>query len=135
MPKPKKSKSVAKKKPAIIKIFKQAGTQAYEKALNKMREEILRLVEGNKSPDISSQDVGDEADQATRSSERELLFELSDNERNTLDSVEAALRKIGTGVYGVCESCRGKIAIPRLKAIPHARHCIACQAKIDTPRR
>lgn len=120
--------------PAKMKVVKQAGTQSYEKALVKMRGDILRLVEGNKSADVATVDVGDEADQATQSSERELLFELSDNERNSLDAVEAALRKIGTGVYGVCESCRSKIAAPRLKAIPHARYCIQCQAKFDSPR-
>ncbi len=119
---------------AKMKMVKQVGTQAYQKALIKMRADILRLVEVNKSADLSAADVGDEADQATQSSERELQFELSDNERNSLDAVEAALRKIDTGVYGVCESCRGKIAAPRLKAIPHARYCIGCQSKLDAPR-
>ncbi len=133
MTKKKSSKGKASA-PAKIKVVKQAGTQAYEKALNKMRADILRLVEVNKSADLSAADVGDEADQATQSSERELQFELSDNERNSLDAVEAALRKIGTGVYGVCESCRGKIAAPRLKVIPHARYCIGCQSKFDSPR-
>ncbi len=126
-----KAKSPA---PAKIKVVKQPGTQAYEKALLKMRADILRLVEVNKTADMAAADVGDEADQATQSSERELLFELSDNERNSLDSVEAALRKIDTGVYGTCESCHKKIAPPRLKAIPHARYCIACQARLDAPR-
>ena len=129
--KPVKGKSSAAAK---IKVVKQAGTQAYEKSLIKMRTDILRLVEVNKSADLSAADVGDEADQATQSSERELQFELSDNERNSLDAVEAALRKIDTGVYGICESCHGKIAAPRLKAIPHARYCIGCQSKFDTPR-
>jgi DnaK suppressor protein len=130
-----KKKGVSGKATTKVKIVKQAGTQAYEKALLKMRADILRLVEGNKSPDLSAADVGDEADQATQSTERELLFELSDNERNTLDAVEAALRKIDTNAFGVCESCHKKIAAPRLKAIPHARHCIDCQAKLDRPRR
>jgi DnaK suppressor protein len=131
-----KNKPVKKKAnvPAKLKVLKQAGTQAYEKSLNKMRTDILRLVEVNKSVDLATQDVGDEADQATQSTERELMFELSDSERNSLDAVEAALRKISTGVYGVCESCRGKIAAPRLQAIPHARYCITCQSKLDTPR-
>lgn len=131
-------KKPAKARPSVpekLKVVKQAGTHAYEKALIKMRADILRLVEGNKSADMASVDVGDEADQATQSTERELLFELSDNERNSLDSVEAALRKIGTGVYGLCESCRKKISAPRLKAIPQARYCIECQAKFDSPRR
>jgi hypothetical protein len=59
-------------------------------------------VEVNKSADLSAADVGDEADQATQSSERELQFELSDNERNSLDAVEAALTEDRhRGVWGV----------------------------------
>lgn len=115
------------------KIQKQPGTQAYEKRLLEMREDILRMVRENQETSMEVE-VGDEADAATKSSERELQFELSDNERQSLDAVEAALRKINTGSYGVCESCRAKIAAPRLKAIPHARYCIQCQARFDGPR-
>lgn len=123
------SKTVSKKK-----IVKQAGTAAYEKQLLDMREDVMRLVRENQNIEPENE-VGDEADAATQSAERELQFELSDNERQTLDAVEAALRKITTGTYGLCESCRSKIAVPRLKAIPHARYCISCQARFDAPRR
>jgi DnaK suppressor protein len=127
-----------KKKPAApapIRKKKQPGTQAYEKRLLAMREDILRVVKGNQPGEMPLAEVGDEADAATQSSERELQFELSDNERNSLDAVEAAIRKINTGVYGLCEACRKKIPALRLKAIPHARYCIHCQARFDTPRR
>ncbi|MBL0058050.1 MAG: TraR/DksA family transcriptional regulator [Elusimicrobia bacterium] len=132
--KKKKPVRAAKPGPVKMKVKKQAGTQAYEKILNNMRTDIMRIVKGTQGGTLVPADVGDEADQATQSSERELLFELSDNERNSLDAVEAALRKIDTGVYGVCESCRKTIAAPRLKAIPHARYCIGCQARFDTPK-
>ena len=67
--------------------------------------------------EIEDMEVGDEADIATRSVEKEMLFELTDSEKQTLDMVEAALRKMEKGVYGTCESChRG---IPR--RIPHNR--------------
>ncbi len=128
----KKSKS-KKAAPAKKKVLKQRGTNAYEKRLLQMREDIIHLVRENQDAEPMNE-VGDEADAATKSSERELLFELSDNERHSLDAVEAALRKINTGVYGLCESCRAKIPAPRLKAIPHARYCISCQARFDSPR-
>jgi len=116
-------------------VKKQPGTEGYEKRLKEMKNDLLRLVDDkNNKVEIGEGDVGDEADQASLSSERELLFELSDNERTVLESIEAALRKIETHVYGLCEECRGEIAVPRLKAIPHARYCIQCQAKFDKPR-
>jgi len=39
-------------------------------------------------------EIGDEADIATRSVEKELLFDITDSEKQNLDGIEAALRKI-----------------------------------------
>ena len=131
-----KKKAAAKPAaPARKRVQKQPGTQIYEKRLGEMREDIMRLVkENNHDAELPVAEVGDEADAATQSAERELMFELSDNERQSLDAIEAALRKINSGTYGVCESCRQKIAAPRLKAIPQARYCINCQARFESPR-
>ncbi len=134
MPKKKPAPRAKPKAVPKIRVHKQPGTQLYEKRLLKMRGDILRLVQNKRDVDVSAIDVGDEADQASQTSEREILFELSDNERNILDAVEASLRKIGKNTYGICESCRKKIASPRLQAIPHARYCIACQARFDRPK-
>jgi DnaK suppressor protein len=143
MPKPKsktksKPKAAAKAKapasPARKIIKKQPGTAANEKKLLAMREELMALVHHKQEMDMTEQEVGDEADAASQSAEKELLFELSDNERQTLDAVEAALRKIETGTFGKCEGCGKPIPAPRLKAIPHARYCIQCQARFEVPR-
>ncbi|MBI4396164.1 MAG: TraR/DksA C4-type zinc finger protein [Elusimicrobia bacterium] len=124
----KNGKASAKSEP------KNAGTHFYEKHLSEMRDDILKMVHRKKETELSDLEVGDEADAATQSSERELLFELSDSERQRLDAIEAALRKIDQGRFGTCESCQKKIAQPRLKAMPHARYCINCQARFETPR-
>jgi DnaK suppressor protein len=115
-------------------VKKQKGTAAYEKKLLAMREDLMNLVHNKQELDMTEQEVGDEADAASQSAERELLFELSDNERQALDAIEAALRKIETGSYGQCEGCSKPIPAMRLKAIPHARYCIQCQARFETPR-
>ena len=80
---------------------------------------------------MASTDVGDEADVATQSLEKEMLFELGDNERTMLDSVEAALQKIEKGGFGFCEACRKPITQERLKAMPFARYCIQCQNTME----
>jgi DnaK suppressor protein len=79
------------------------------------------------------EDIGDEADVATRSVEREMLFELTDSEKQTLDMIEASLRKIEKGVFGRCESCQQVIARLRMDVMPWARYCISCQAKQEVP--
>ncbi|MEK9144727.1 MAG: TraR/DksA family transcriptional regulator, partial [Elusimicrobiota bacterium] len=78
-----------------------------------------------------SQEVGDEADQAGQSLEKELIFEVSDNERLALDQIEGALRKMDKGTYGLCESCQKPIPKIRLKAVPFARYCIGCQTSAE----
>jgi len=88
----------------------------------------LKVV-ANNVPDNDSMEIGDEADIASSSLEKEIAFELNDNERVILDNIESALTKIDKGIYGQCESCRKKIKVERLKAMPFARFCIECQSK------
>ena len=43
--------------------------------------------------------------------------------------VHDALAKMADGTYGDCETCQGPIPIARLKAVPYARRCLACQER------
>ena len=108
-------------KPKILEKF-----ASVYKELSAMREDVLKTVARKSPPDSS--EMGDSMDQASLSIEKELLFELSDNERTTLDQIEAAIRKVEKGIYGLCESCHNPIPKPRLKALPFARNCITCQS-------
>lgn len=96
-----------------------------------MRDDLMKTVRKQQLSETTLQDTGDSVDQASLSIEKELLFELSDNERVTLDQIEAALRKIDKGHYGLCESCQKPIAKPRLDALPFARYCISCQSSAE----
>ena len=51
--------------------------------------------------------------------------------RHALDDVLHALAKFEDGTYGICESCGGIIALPRLEALPSARYCMACQRRLE----
>ncbi len=103
----------------------------YKEKLEQMRENLLKTVKKKKEEAIPEAEVGDEGDVAMRSLARDLVFEQTDNEHRLLDDVEAALRRIEKGVYGICEGNGEKIAIARLKAIPYARYCINCQARFE----
>ena len=41
-------------------------------------------------------------------------------------ALDAALKRIADGSYGVCAKCGVQIDPRRLKALPTAIHCIAC---------
>ena len=101
--------------------------------LLEMRDVLLKAVQDKQQRDIDvGTDVGDEADQATSSQEKEMLFELSDNERVMLDQIEGSLRKMEKGAYGLCESCQKTIAKARIQAVPFARYCIQCQSTAES---
>lgn len=128
----KSGKRSAAKKSKFKPMGKRVMAQ-FKKVILDQRNDVLKIVR-HKEMDLVAQDVGDEADQAAQSLEKEMLFELSDNERNTLDNIEAALRKMEKNTYGLCENCRNPIGLKRLKALPYARYCIVCQSKAEVPQ-
>lgn len=104
----------------------------FRKQLLAMRDDLMKTVRNQQINETMQTDIGDSVDEASRSIERELLFELSDNERNTLEMIEAALRKMDKGTFGLCESCRKPIMKARLDALPFARYCMPCQTGAES---
>ena len=125
-----------KKKEAKSKPKKAAATPIenvdfYREKLEALREDLLKTVQKKKEEAIPESEVGDEGDVAARSVQRDLVFEQTDNERHLLDEVEAALRRIEKGTYGICEANGERITALRLKAMPYARYCINCQSRFE----
>ncbi|HEY6047087.1 MAG TPA: TraR/DksA C4-type zinc finger protein [Pyrinomonadaceae bacterium] len=69
----------------------------------------------------------DPADMAANAYTKELLMSMSTNDRQLLDSIDAALERIEAGKYGKCVHCGQPIQEKRLEAVPWARHCLTCQ--------
>ena len=69
----------------------------------------------------------DEADHALMQMRNTLDSSIFMRHNRELKYVENALEKIENGVYGICEMCDEHIAIPRLKAKPHAKYCLVCR--------
>jgi len=102
-----------------------------KKILIAKKNDLLKTVKDKQQKDFQEPNVGDEVDAAGDSEEKELIFGLSGNEKIMLNSIDAALKKIETGKYGLCENCSAKILPERLKAMPYARYCMNCQPKFD----
>ena len=108
-----------------------ANIDQYQAKLEELRDATERAIKKKKEEAIPEAEVGDEGDVAMRSLSRDLVFEVTDNEHRLLEEIEAALRRIEKGTFGVCEANGEKILIARLKAIPYARYCINCQARFE----
>ncbi len=99
----------------------------------RLREDIrLELVRADDElyADIAGQ-VADSGD----ASVSDLLVDisLSTIERQTeeLQAVEAALKRISRGRFGVCEICGDEIAPERLEKKISAGHCLVCQGALE----
>jgi DnaK suppressor protein len=48
---------------------------------------------------------------------------------DTLTRIDDALGRLAAGTYGVCTDCEEEISEPRLRALPFAVRCRACEAR------
>jgi len=107
--------------------------EQFRKQLEERQTELRKIV-ARTEQDGRDADVGtaqDIADRAANSYTKEFLFHQSNNERQTLQMVEAALARIREGSFGECINCGEEINIRRLEAVPWTRYCIACQEKLE----
>jgi DnaK suppressor protein len=66
---------------------------------------------------------------ATIAFERQHVAALLEQARDHLAAVDAALRRLDEGSYGICERCGRPIAAGRLVARPTAAMCVSCAGR------
>jgi DnaK suppressor protein len=71
------------------------------------------------------------AETATATLDRELDYSLEENSEQVLNEIDAALRRIDDGTYGICTNCGKQIAEERLEARPWASLCIDCAREAE----
>lgn len=129
-----KAAAAVKNRPAAKEALTRQEIAEIAAQLNEMKTDIAKNVEDKKNLDLLEPEVGDSIDQATQSLDKEILFELSDNERKMLRDIESALRKMEKNTYGLCEHCKNPIEKKRIKALPSARYCMGCQSGSERNR-
>jgi len=64
--------------------------------------------------------------------EREFTIRALERKNQCLRQVDAALKRIDNGEFGVCLECDEPISPKRLAAVPWATYCLRCQELHDT---
>jgi RNA polymerase-binding transcription factor DksA len=72
---------------------------------------------------------------SSTASERGHIEALKAQLGTRLADVDAAIGRIDSGLYGICESCGGPIGEARLDAMPEATLCVTCKSSPWTRRR
>jgi len=146
------SKVAAPKKPTPVAAAIKAGKIKPPSAefLRKQRQRLLDLkdmlldsMSGVGRDSLRSRAEGSEAsafgmhtaDAGSDAYDRDFALSLLSQERDSLFEIDAALKKIDDGTYGVCEMSGQAIPHNRLEALPFARYTVQCQAELEKTNR
>jgi len=99
--------------------------------LREARQQLFRTVAvtDDELASLAAHEPGALIEDSGRRAVEDLLGRLEGRERHELDEIQAAQARLETGAFGICETCRGAIPLPRLRAVPWARHCVGCQTR------
>jgi DnaK suppressor protein len=96
-----------------------------EKLLTGLEDPLLRREE------IAVENTPDALDQVQNAADRALAIRQLELDFNRLRSLKDALERVEDGTFGTCLRCDAEISLKRLKAVPWASLCIACQEAAD----
>lgn len=129
-----------KPKPVETKVQLRTSDILTDEEVAALREQLLakkQRIHDLYSADVragqeASQEMTDDiVDRANSSYSRELMFSLSDSERQQLIEVEDAIRRLDSGVYGFCQHFGRPIGLQRLQAVPWTRYSIEAQELME----
>jgi DnaK suppressor protein len=110
-------------------VLEADAVPEFRERLRNARGELLRtvLLTGDEMRGLGDREPGTLIEDSARGVMTDLVASLNGRERRELDEIQQAMARLETGSFGVCEICGASISLSRLRAIPWARHCLACQ--------
>ena len=120
-----------------LKVFKELLLKkkaALSKGIEHIEKDALKTSQRDAAGDLSAYSLH-MADMATDNYDREFSLGLADNEQKILNRINAALEKMDTNAFGLCELCDKKISKIRLKVVPYAELCVPCQEKLEKKKK
>jgi len=74
----------------------------------------------------------DAIDQASADTDKNLLLQMKNRDRDILWEIDEALKRIDSGTFGECEKCQEEISEARMRANPSTTLCIDCKAELES---
>ena len=106
-----------------------------EEMLDGLDRSIAVLKSESPAPGDRQDSSFDPADAGANLSETDRTEAVLHSAQRQRGKVEAALRRMSEGTYGLCVDCGKPVPEGRLEARPDASRCVACQGKHDRLRR
>ena len=137
---PKKAKSVE----AVLEVEVPDKYKRYYKLLVDLRTHLTAGIELHSEETLkrsSKDDAGDlssygqhMADSGTDTFDRDFALSLVSSEQEALGEIDAAIKRIKDGTYGICEITQEPIAKERLLAVPFTRYSAGAQKELERNR-
>jgi DnaK suppressor protein len=80
-------------------------------------------------------ELPDDMDFATSQSDQGMILRLRGREKTLLKKIDATMRRIDAGEFGVCEECGEDINVKRMEARPVTTLCIQCKTEQEREER
>lgn len=115
-------------------------SDTFARQLQQLRADVIAQIRAQRGGKIGrAEAAGDlrdvqSGDWAQVDAERDLAMAIDEREAEALAAIDAALKRIATGNYGLCVDCGVDIPTARLHANPTALRCVACQDKAEQAR-
>jgi DnaK suppressor protein len=110
----------------------QLKKKEFQRMLETKKKELL--AGSSDREEILIENAAEDFDRLQQQLNREVAIRNLDRESKLLKEVQAALNRIEEGTFGVCLRCEEDIPEKRLKALPWAAYCVACQENVDRLR-
>lgn len=112
----------------MSKRFDQVKAQ-----LLKERQDLLQEVSNSYETcrEIGQDGVPDIGDMSSVAYSRDVLFNVSETQRQRINDIDVALEQIEKGEYGICMGCGEEISPRRMEVRPFSRYCIECKTDIE----
>jgi RNA polymerase-binding protein DksA len=91
----------------------------------------IKSLGSSRPADQGREIVKDPYGSASITHDDEIAFAVADHRARQLAEVTRALEDFNAGRYGICRECGEPIAKARLKVMPFATRCVACQARSE----
>lgn len=112
-------------------------SDTFAQQLQQMRTDVLAQIRAQRGGKIGrAEAAGDRHDVQSGDwtqvdGERDLAMALDERESEELTAIDAALKRIESGQYGLCIDCGVDIPTVRLHANPTSLRCVQCQDKAE----
>jgi DnaK suppressor protein len=117
------------------KIFTAKELAAFKDMLLTLRERVSgeysalsrdNMAANQRDPSLS--------DQGTDTFDREMELNMMGTEQEVIFEIDAALRRLESGTYGICELTEEVINKERLLALPYVRYTVQAQSELERGR-